>query len=545
MWPFKGEIPDLIGTEKPRVQESAPKRRKRNYLGNQVSSLLSDFLSPATSADTEIRAAIRRLRDRSRQLARNNPYAKRALQVYRTMIVGHEGLTFQSRARNLPLVNGRPDPNTAQGPLDQVGNARIERAWKEWSQLGNCEVSGKLSWVDVQQLVIESVQRDGEVLVKLVRDKSLPFGFGLQVLEGDYLDEQYDTTLANGNRIIMGVELNRFHRPVAYHLFVGPDHPLDYGTVGGYHHGMRRVRVPAEELLHIYLPERSQQTRGVPAFAAVMESMHQLQGYLQAEVVAARLGAAKMGFLQSPEGDGFDGEDTLDDYQPIMDASPGSIQQLPAGVNFQAWDPTHPTTAFKDFHSSVLRSIASGLGISYAELSNDLTDVNYSSIRQGAISERDHYRMLQNFLITHLAKPVHREWHKVQVLSGRFDWSMDKAEAKFISAAEFRGRGFAWVDPAKEINAAVDAVQSGFMSLSDVQLQYGRDPEEVFAQIQQDLEMAERYGLTVGHFAPLGPKQPFFLDLTNINQEDLANQVSAGNKRPGRPRNPETAESDE
>jgi capsid protein len=97
MWPFKGEIPDLIGTEKPKVQESAPKRHKRNYLGNQVSSLLSDFLSPATSADTEIRAAIRRLRDRSRQLARNNPYAKRALQVYRTMIVGHEGLTFQSR----------------------------------------------------------------------------------------------------------------------------------------------------------------------------------------------------------------------------------------------------------------------------------------------------------------------------------------------------------------------------------------------------------------------------------------------------------------
>ena len=528
MWPFKGEIPDLIGRESKAQSKAETPKRKRSYLGNQVSSLLSDFLSPATSADTEIRGAIRRLRDRSRQLSRNNPYAKRALQVYRTMIVGHEGLTFQSRARNLPLVNGRPDPNTAQGPLDQVGNARIERAWKEWSQLGNCEVSGKLSWIDVQQLVIESVQRDGEVLVKLVRDKSLPFGFGLQILEGDYLDEQYDTTLSNGNRIIMGVELNRFHRPVAYHLFEGPDHPLNYGTVGSYHHGMRRVRIPAEELLHIYLPERSQQTRGVPAFASVMESMHQLQGYLQAEVVAARLGAAKMGFLQSPEGDGFDGEDTLDDYQPVMDASPGSIQQLPAGMSFSAWDPTHPTTAFPDFHSAVLRSIASGLGISYAELSNDLTGVNYSSIRQGAISERDHYRMLQKFLITHLAKPIYREWHKVQVLRGTFDWSMEKAESKFIPSAEFRGRGFAWVDPAKEISAATAAVQSGFMSLSDVQLQYGRDPEEVFSQIQQDVAMAERYGIEVGHFKPLGPKQPFFLDLTQAeiaeNEQEAADE---------------------
>ena len=81
MWPFKGEIPDLIGREsKPPTKAETPKR-KRSYLGNQVSSLLSDFLSPATSADTEIRGAIRRLRDRSRQLSRNNPYAKRALQV--------------------------------------------------------------------------------------------------------------------------------------------------------------------------------------------------------------------------------------------------------------------------------------------------------------------------------------------------------------------------------------------------------------------------------------------------------------------------------
>jgi lambda family phage portal protein len=184
------------------------------------------------------------------------------------------------------------------------------------------------------------------------------------------------------------------------------------------------------------------------------------------------------------------------------------------------------------------------LGISYAELSNDLTDVNYSSIRQGAISERDYYRTMQSWLINHLAKPVYREWHKAQVLGGNFEWSMDKALSKFIPSAEFRGRGFAWVDPQKEINAAVDAVQSGFMSLSDVQLQYGRDPEEVFSQIQQDLQMAERYGIEVGHFRPLGPKQPFFLDLTQI-QTDGASTMPEGNvskKQPGRPRNPTESE---
>ena len=152
-----------------------------------------------------------------------------------------------------------------------------------------------------------------------------------------------------------------------------------------------------------------------------MKALHQLDGYMEAELIAARLAAAKSLFLTSPDGMGYDPDD-YEDHAPILDAEPGSITQLKPGVEIQPWNPDHPMTAFADFHASVLRSVASGLGISYVTLANNLEGVSYSSIRQGATEERDNLRVLQRFLIQHLAEPFsvngyQSEWQKGSYLS--------------------------------------------------------------------------------------------------------------------------------
>jgi capsid protein len=108
-----------------------------------------------------------------------------------------------------------------------------------------------------------------------------------------------------------------------------------------------------------------------------------LHGYREAELVAARVAASKMGFITSPDGDGYTEDDLEDTHAPVMSAELGSFEQLPTGMDIKLFDPTHPTSAFSDFHKAVLRGIASGLGVSYASLASDLENVNYSSIRQG------------------------------------------------------------------------------------------------------------------------------------------------------------------
>jgi lambda family phage portal protein len=179
---------------------------------------------------------------------------------------------------------------------------------------------------------------------------------------------------------------------------------------------------------------------------------------------------------------------------------------MPAGHDFKLIDPTHPNAGFDAFEKAVLRGIASGLNVSYTSLSNDLTGVSYSSIRQGTIEERDHYRMLQNFLIEHFCEPVFRAWLESALSFGTMPIPLSKYD-KFADNVHFRGRGFAWVDPQKEIRANAEALSNGMMSMQQIAGNYGIDVEELFEQIQADKEMAKRYNLSFA-FEPFGDKAP-------------------------------------
>ena len=129
-------------------RKKAPK--KRNYAGASTGRLFNDFVTTSYSADEEVKSGLKVLRNRARDLSRNNEYARRFLNLSKANVVGERGVTLQVKARN------------DNGSMDMIGNDQIERAWKQWGRLGTCTVDGKLSWVDAQRLFIEAMIRDGE-----------------------------------------------------------------------------------------------------------------------------------------------------------------------------------------------------------------------------------------------------------------------------------------------------------------------------------------------------------------------------------------------
>lgn len=473
--------------------------KKRSYEGANVGRLFADFRTSQRSADSEIRYNLKTLRNRCRDLSRNNEYARKYIHLIKTNVVGERGVTLQERAIN------------ADGTLDTGANNIIEREFIRWGRLGNCTVDGKLSWVDAQAMVIESMARDGECLIRMVNYSGNPDKFALQFLEPDLIDEDKNERLADGRKIRMGVELDRYHRPIAYHLLSAHPGDIDFASPS-----RKTERVPADNILHLYMPDRAEQSRGVPWMSTAISSLKMLHGYREAELVAARTAASKMGFFTSPAGDGFTPDDYEDNVIPIMEAEPGTFQQLPVGVSFQQFDPQHPTSAFADFEKAILRGIASGLGVSYYALANDLTQTSYSSIRQGAIDDRDFYRTLQRFLIDHFVMPVFRRWLLQAMSVGIINLPISKYD-KFADSASFRPRGFQWVDPQKEIAAQVTALQNGLISMQDVAGVYGRDVEETFAQIARDKQTASDFGLTMA-FEPFGAqKLPVQPDVTGAD----------------------------
>jgi lambda family phage portal protein len=467
---------------------------RRNYAAASKRRLFADFNASNRSADSEIRWALRDLRNRSRDLERNNEYFKRYLQLLRTNVVGENGFRLQLRARDL------------NGKIDMTGNNIIEGAWAEFSRLGGPTVDGQMSMIDLSNHIISSVARDGEVFLQIIKRPFLRHGIALMIIEPDRIDEDMNEFAPNSsNKVRMGVEIDSMtRRPVAY--YVSTDHPGDYDYVT-MSTGKKKIRIPADQMMHIFRPERADQTRGVPWSASAIASLKMLHGYREAELVAARVGAAKMGFFTSPAGDGFTADGYEDTFTPIYDAEAGTFHQLPAGVDFKAFDPTHPTSAFADFEKAILRGVAGGLGVSYTALANDLESTSYSSVRQGALEERDFYRTLHRFMIEHFFDPMFRLWMEHVMDFQLIPINGPGKYEKFTSEITWRGRGFQWVDPLKEINAAVVGLQNGILSHTDIAANYGRDAEETFSQIQRDKEMAAQFGLTMA-FEPFGEKQP-------------------------------------
>jgi len=496
-----GILDFMSRSEKPK--QSRYKKLYRSYGGANSGRLFGDFVASSFSADSELKNSLPILRNRSRDLARNNEYAKRFLNLIKTNVVGEKGFNTQVRARNEDRT------------LDAAGNAIIENAFRSWGRVGNADVTGRLSWLDCQRVTAETLARDGEVFIKKIRNRKFNNNFTLQFIEADLVDDQKNgRNESNNNEIRMGVELDEFHRPVAYYVLTS--HPNDsfFTTPKNREH----VRVPADEMIHLFMPARTHQTRGEPFMSPAITGLKMLDGFAEASLVAARAAASKFAVLTSPTGEDFVGDDETESDMPVVDFEPASIFQLPEGQDLKLIDPNHPTTTFEGFQTAILRGIASGLNVSYTSLSNDLTGVSYSSIRQGTIEERDHYKMIQSFLIEHFCEPVFRAWLENAMVAGDIPLPISKFE-KFADNVVFRGRGFAWVDPQREINANIQAVSNGMVSLSDVAANYGRDVEDVFSQIQSDKQMAERYGLKMA-FEPFGAKFPVEADVDGFEDGD-------------------------
>lgn len=460
---------------------------RRQFAAAKVDRLTEGWRGITGSGDTGVFLTLSRLRARSRQLAADNDYARRFFKLLRSNVVGAQGISMQVRSI------AREDSKGIQ--FDDNANKLIEKNWYEWAKKKHCTIDGRLSFIDVQQMLIEAVAKDGEVLVRKIRGNTAgnPFGFAIQLLEADHLDENYNMQLNNGNRIRMGIEVNSWNRPIAYHILTR--HPGD--LLGhGVKNADRYERIPADEILHLYTPERISQTRGVPWMVSAMRRMRMLGTYEENELVAAGVAAAKMGFFKSKDGEQYEGTDQDDDGNLITEAEPGVFETLPPGIDFQAWDPQHPATSFGAFLKAMLRGAASGLGVSYTTLSNDLEGVSYSSIRQGTLEERDMWRLLQTWMVEHFCTDIFESWLLMSLTTQKIPLPLSKYER--FNAPVWRPRGWSWVDPLKEVKSNIEAVNAGFMSAQDVASQQGMDIEDVYAQLRLEKDLRTKHGVVLG-----------------------------------------------
>ena len=382
---------------------------KRAYQGALVSRLTSDWMSSQLSADAEIRNSLRKLRDRSRELVRNNPYARQAKRTTQINIVG-TGMKFQSLVSQI-RGNKR----------DERVNSLIEEKWAEWSEAYNCDCAGKYSFHQFEWLSAGALCESGEAIFRIVRK---PFGdskvpLALQMIESDLLDEEYDgKTLKKTNEWRNGVEVDEWGRAVRYAILTkhpGDAYYLDFSANQKLH-----IFVPAEDIIHLFLPERPGQNRGVPWFHSVMADMHQLQGYEEAAVIRARAGASIMGFIQNDQGELIG--DEVENNQRIQSFEPGTFRYLMPNEKVTVPDIDYPSQQYEMFVKNKIRRFATGIGCSFETISKDFSETNYSSSRLSLLEDREHWKFCQKYIIDNLHYRVFKEWLELAVLAGELDF---------------------------------------------------------------------------------------------------------------------------
>lgn len=455
-----------------------------NHLrGGGLSKLWSWAQKPLRAADAEIRSNLRGLRSKSRELTWTWGYGARWLYLLVENVLGETGFQLQSQ------VKRTAEDGTERADLET--QREIEQGWKAWGKVGVCTADGRLSWHGVEKLLLRSWGGDGEALLRLYPGFDNAWGFAVEVLDPDQLDDDFNRLASPGvNEVRMGVEVDEWNRPVAYHVW--RKHPGS--RMIGALEKRERVRVPADQVIHLYEPWRAGQTRGLPRLTPVLFDSHLLSGLEEAELTSSRIAAAKMGVLEVDPEYQLDPQAITGEAGTVeIEVSPGGFTELPAGFKLTAWDPQHPNGSFPDFHKAILRAIASGAHTGYNALANDLEGVNYTSLRQDSLLSRVTYRMMQRWLWEQLHDRVFSVWLRQALMAGQLE--LEGFRTAPYEAHEWRPRGWEWVDPVKEVQAEILAIRAGLESRTRAVGRRGGDFEEILREIARENELADELGL--------------------------------------------------
>lgn len=431
----------------------------RAYDAAARSRRTSGWKATSSSATSEINQALAFLRNRSRELARNNPYAENAIREIANNLVG-TGI--------MPKAIG----------LQKGVEKKLKDIWKAWANSTDCDYDGHLNYYGIQHLAVRSVVESGEVIIRkrISGDKNLTIPLQLQLLEADFIDStKFEYKAANGGYTLYGVEFNSKDKIVAYWLW--ENHPGDQMIAG-----TTSNRIPADEIIHIFEKKRPGQFRGVPFGHSAMLRLKDLDDYEDAQLIRQKIAACFTVFVTDNEGVNNTMTTASPADQMLEKVEPGIIEHLPAGKQVTMASPPDAGQSYDPYVKSVLRAVASGYGMDYVTLTGDYTAVNFSSGRMGWLKFHRNVSVWQwNMLVPQMCNKSWIWFVQFANIMGYIkqtavpvNWTPPRREM---------------IDPVKEVEGMNASVRAGLTTLQDSIRQNGEDPDEVFAEL---IEMAKK-----------------------------------------------------
>lgn len=423
------------------------------------------------SADQDLQPDLDKLRQRSRDLQRNNPLARGALQTARISVVG-PGL--------MPLPSIDADYLGLDDEAATAFERQVQREWQLFADNIECDMTRKERFPTLQGLLYQSVKENGDAFafLRMRARPGSPYALKIQLIEADQVcdpprnhpDRDRDATITGG------VEHDAEGAPIA--VWLANRHP---GAFVPYHFERRTTwtRVPVfgrtgrRAVLHIMRRNRIGQSRGEPWLAPVIETIKQIGRYTQAEIMAAVVNACFAITTQTgdqagmalPELTGHD--DAKGDA--INLAEPGMVVDLGTNETVESFTPGRPNSAFDPFMMSMMRHVGAALGIPVELLVKHFT-ASYSASRAALLEAWRFYRDERAWLVGDFCRPIYETFLAEAVLMGRLvapGFLNDPLAMRAWSGCEWIGPAPGHIQPKQEAEAAALRIGEGITTLAE------------------------------------------------------------------------------
>lgn len=432
------------------------------------------WYTPSTSANAEVSPAMVMTRNRARDLVRNNPYAARIVDVWVAHLVG-DGITAVWIDKD-----------------GQVDEARQE-AWNNWVNTTECDADGELDFYGLQQLGVRGMVESGESLVrKRIRRLSdgLTVPLQLQLMESDQLDETKNAVLPNGGRIVLGVQLSPLGKREGYWIY--RNHPGDTYTSSPF--PTESVFIPADQIGHLYRKRRPGQVRGVTWLAAVGNTLKDNADLDDAVIMKAKIESCLVGAITTDDDD--NGPD-VGDKETGTDADgiafenqtmePGTYQRLRPGEKVEFAQPSS-SGGYDSYKRKIEQNIAVGAGLTYDQVTGDLSQANFASLRAGKIEFRRDLSQIQwHIIIPLLCEPLAQAFDQMGIAAGK--WRADGTKAVWMPPRNEP------IDPLKDTEAEASDMDNLLESWSDTVRKRGHDPRTLAGRLAADKKLLDEFGL--------------------------------------------------
>lgn len=441
---------------------------QRRFEGAAAGRRNEGWHSSGSDSNADNAPALARLRNRARDLRRNNPYAERAITGIADNVIG-AGIVPR------PLA-------TRDRDIDRLGEL-----WRAWAETPSCDADGLENFYGLQHKIMEAIVTDGECLIRRRRRFSsdgLAVPVQLQVLEADFLDETKDGPFEK-NRIIQGVEFDASGKRTAYWLY--DEHPGSNRSWSS----LTSRRVPAEDVIHVFLSKRPGQARGYSWLAPVMQRLRNFDEMEDAVMEQAKIASCFAAFVSKDP----DISTSAGKAPPLIDyVEPGMIQEL--GMGEQVTFGTPPTfNGYTTYAWQVLHAIAVGLGIPYELLAADLKGVNFSSGRMGWLHFARRVDVWQwRMMVPQLCDQVWNWFMEAQVLLP--GGTSERVSAEWVPPRRDM------VDPAAELNVIKDRMRNGLLPPDDALREMGyTNPDDVMRRYAEHFSKIDALGLVFDYDA--------------------------------------------